>query len=99
MPKKKKIKNKAVEPPTPNVRFLAKRELDSFRAMLEERMMAIGQEEEIFEILTEDEVEQIKAVIFNGLVDSYTLGRKNHFRRIQLKLIQGMCPWGKTKLK
>lgn len=63
--------------------------------MMEERRMAIGTD--ILEILEFDEIKQIDAVIFNGLVDSYMLGRKNHFRRIPLKIFYGVCPWIKPK--
>lgn len=97
MGKKKKIN---IEPRTENVRFLTKRELKSFLSMMEERRTAIGDNDnnEILKILEFDEILHIEAVIFNGLVDAYMLGRKNHFRRIQLKLGWEGCLCPKAKL-
>lgn len=92
MAKKKKPQ---IEVPTENIRYLIPREIKSFRAMMEERRTAIGDNgnNEILELLEPDEIEQIEAVIFNGLVDAYMLGRKNHFRKIPLKIIEVVCPW------
>ncbi len=78
-------KNRVIEPQTKNVRYLTKHEIKSFNAMMEERRMAIG--DDILDILEFDEIKQIEAVIFNGLVDVYLMGRKNHFRRHQIRLI------------
>lgn len=76
----KKSKRK-IEEQTPNARYLSKWEIRSFNAMMEERRNAIGFD--ILEILEFEEIKQIEAVIFNGLVDSYILGRKNYFKRFK----------------
>ena len=61
--------------------------------MMEERRNAIGDNgnNEIMDLLEEDEIAQIEAVIFNGLVDAYTLGRKNHFHRISYRVHLAGC--------
>ena len=91
--KKRKHKHKPqIEKRTENVRYLNKREISAFLAMMEERRTAIDDNghNEILEILEEDEIKQLEAVIFNGLVDAYMLGRKNHFRKIQYRVhLQG----------
>lgn len=84
MGKKKKI---IIEPVTENVKYLTQEEVRFFNSKMEERRMAIGYD--ILDILEFDEILQIEAVIFNGLVDIYTFGRK--CRRAKLKPIQGVC--------
>lgn len=86
--KKNKKSKPGIEPVTENIRYLSPREIKSFTAMMEERRTAISDngDNEIFEILVEDEIKQIEAVIFNGLVDAYMLGRKNHFHRIKYRI-------------
>ncbi len=84
MGKKKKIK---IEPITENVRYLTKKEVEFFNGKMEERRMAIGYD--ILDILEFDEILQIEAVIFNGLVDIYMLGKK--CKRDRLKPLQGIC--------
>jgi hypothetical protein len=84
MAKKKKIQ---IEPRTENVRFLTEREVKSFLSMMEERRMAI--DFDILDILEQDEILHIEAVIFNGLVDAYMAGKK--CRRAKLKPVQGVC--------
>lgn len=92
MGKKRKSKVQ-IEKKTENLRYLSPREIKSFTAMMEERRNAIGDNgnNEILELLMEDEIKQIEAVIFNGLVDSYMLGRKNHFRRIPHRVHLAGC--------
>ncbi len=87
----RKQKRKQIEPRTQNVRYLTEKELKSFLAWTEERRLAI--DFEILDILEPDEILHIEAVIFNGLVDSYVLGRKNEFNEIK-----EVCPWRKIRL-
>lgn len=86
-----KKKKRQIEPPTENVRYLTEREVKSFNSMMEERRMAI--DFDILDILEQDEILHIEAVIFNGLVDAYVLGRKNTFSEIK-----EVCPWRRIRL-
>ena len=79
MAKKKKIKN-IPEKVTENVNVLTDQELDSFISWMQERRLAIGQD--VLQWLEIEEVEQIEAVIFNGLVDAYTLGTRQKMRYV-----------------
>ncbi len=83
MAKKKKIK-KEKEVVTENVRLLTDKEVSSFRSWMQERRQAIG--EDILNWLEFEEIEQIEAVIFNGLVDAFILGGKQRLKYLFLGL-------------
>ncbi len=76
--KKAKIQKEA---PTINIKYLNDREVSSFNSWCQERRNAIG--EDILGYLLPDEIEQVEAVIFNGLVDAYMLSKKRGLKIVR----------------
>ncbi len=78
MGKGKRKKTIPKESITTNIRLLSEQDLSSFISWMVERRMALG--EDVLQWLEPEEIEQVDAVIFNGLVDAYILGMKKEVR-------------------